>query len=54
MCTSIIEIARAEGMAKRGRLAAISQADQRGLIIPIGKFEIRSISLSSKSEGSRR
>jgi hypothetical protein len=33
---------------------SVSQAGQRGLVIPIGKLEIRSISLSSKSEGSRR
>jgi hypothetical protein len=33
---------------------SVSQAGQRALVIPIGKLEIRSISLSSKSEGSRR
>ena len=37
-----------------GRSDQSAKASQRGLIIPIGKLEIRSISLSSKSEGSRR
>ena len=33
---------------------SVSRAGQRGLVIPIGKLEIRSISLSSKSERSLR
>jgi hypothetical protein len=36
------------------RFASLRRAGQRGLVIPIGKLEIRNISLSLNSDGSRR